>query len=447
MKYVIIGGVAAGMSAAMEIVRTDQAADITVLERGDVYSYGQCGLPYVINGLVPSAADVIARSVSTFRDEYGIQAEVHIDVIAIDIDKQQVTAKRVLSDELVIFDYDRLLVATGADPIIPDWSGVHLEGIHVLKTIPDTTGIMADLAETIRHVTIIGGGYIGLEAADSFRSKGLSVTIVQRGKQLAKIFDAEMAEWITAEANKNGIEVRLDEEVVRFTGTQRVKEVVTNKDTIATDLVLISAGIKPNTDFLKDTSIQRTKAGAIIVDASMQTSSQYIYAAGDCATHYHLIKQTNDYVPLGTTANKQGRIAGANMAGNRLTFKGITGTSIIKFFDLTLSRTGISEKEAKQLNIPYQAETKTANNQAGYYPGGEEMHIKLLYHRYTNHLLGVQIIGKKGVDKRIDVFATALYNQMTIDQLQDLDLAYAPPYNSVWDPLQKISRRWNRDKT
>ncbi|WP_066194211.1 CoA-disulfide reductase [Gracilibacillus timonensis] len=447
MKYVIIGGVAAGMSAAMEIMRTDEQAEITVLERGAVYSYGQCGLPYVINGLVPSADDVIARSVQSFREDHGIQAEINIEVTELDAQERKVYAKRIQTKEVVSFTYDRLLIATGADPIQPNWPRINLEGIHVLKTIPDTKAIVTDMMENVEHVTIIGGGYIGLEATESFRSLGLSVTLIQRGDQLAKIFDLDMARQIHEEASKHGVDVKLGEEVTHFEGDKRVKRVITTNGAVDTDLVLISAGIHPNTDFLKGSGLHMTDEGAIIVSPAMQTSLPDVYAAGDCATHYHIVKQLNDYIPLGTTANKQGRIAGANMAGRYLTFKGITGTSIIQFFDLTLGRTGITEKEAKRLNIPYQAETKTANNQAGYYPGGEDLHIKLLYHPYTNHVLGGQIIGKKGVDKRIDVLATALYNQMTIDQLQDLDLAYAPPYNGVWDPIQKIARRWNRDKT
>ncbi|MGP4041806.1 CoA-disulfide reductase [Gracilibacillus sp. D59] len=441
MKYVIIGGVAAGMSAAMEISRTDGSAKITVLERGEDYSYGQCGLPYVINGQVPSTEDVIARTVQTFRERYGIDARVHTKVTKIDIENQQVIGIHLDSKQDFTLKYDRLLIATGSDPILPEWPGINLEGIHTLKTLKDTNGLVDDITEEVKHVTIVGAGYIGLEMAEIFRSIGKKVTLIQRGDQLAKIFDQDMSKLIEEKAVYNQVDVKLEEEVTGFSGEKRVKSVITNKGTYATDLVLVSAGVNPNTEFLKDTGIQMNREGAILVNAYMETSISNVYAAGDCATHYHIIKQLDDYIPLGTTSNKQGRIAGANMAGNPITFKGIVGTSIIKFFDLALGRTGITETEAKRLNIHYKIETREDTDHAGYYPGVETLHTKLIFHQKTGQLLGGQIIGKKGVDKRIDVLATALYNRMTIQQLQDLDLAYAPPYNSVWDPLQKISRK------
>ncbi|SFL80395.1 NADPH-dependent 2,4-dienoyl-CoA reductase, sulfur reductase [Gracilibacillus orientalis] len=441
MKYIVIGGVAAGMSAAMEINRTDELAEITVLERGENYSYGQCGLPYVINGMVPSTDAVIAKTVETFREKYDIDARVHTKVTKVDIRNQQVSGINLDSNQSFTLKYDRLLIATGSDPILPKWSGIDLEGIHTLKTLEDTDGIMADITEEVKHVTIVGAGYIGLEMAESFRSIGKKVTLIQRGDQLAKVFDQDMSKLIENEAVYNQVDVKLEEEVTGFSGEKRVNAVITDKGTCPTDLVLVSAGVRPNTKFLKDTAIQMNREGAIHVNAYMETSIPNVYAAGDCATHYHIIKQLDDYIPLGTTSNKQGRIAGANMARNPITFKGIVGTSIIKFFDLDLGRTGITETEAKRLNISYKVETRKDTDHAGYYPGVETLHTKLIYHSKTGQLLGGQIIGKKGVDKRIDVLATALYNQMTIQQLQDLDLAYAPPYNSVWDPIQKISRK------
>ncbi|MFD1349668.1 CoA-disulfide reductase [Oceanobacillus caeni] len=441
MHYVIIGGVAAGMSAAMEIVRTDESAEITVLERGTDYSYGQCGLPYVVNGVVPSLDDVVARSVKTFREKYHMDARVNTEVTNIDVQDQKVKGIDTETKETIEVPYDRLLIASGSDPIVPDWEGVQLKGIHTLKTLRDTEGMMNDLTDNVNHVTIVGGGYVGLEMAESFKTLGKNVTLIQRGQQVAKIFDEDMAELIHEEAKKNDIELILGESVEAFLGKDRVEAVKTDKRSHDTDFVLLAIGVQPNTSILKDTGIHMNEQGAIHVNAYMKTSIKNIYSAGDCATQYHLVKQLDDHIPLGTTANKQGRIAGANMAGNPLSFKGIVGTSIVKFFDLTLGRTGLSEREAKQLNLPYSIQTTKANSYAGYYPGGETLYIKLLYHTKTNELLGGQIIGKKGVDKRIDVLATALYNKMTIHQLLDLDLAYAPPYNGVWDPTQQMARK------
>lgn len=441
LRYVIIGGVAAGMSAAMEIIRTDDSAQVTVLERGDDYSYGQCGLPYVISGVVPSVEAVVARTAEAFREKYKIDARVNTEVTNIDAEQQIVYGTDAKANKDFQLNYDRLLIASGSDPLVPEWKGMELEGIHTLKTITDTEAILKDLDENIKHVTIVGGGYIGLEVAESFRSLGKEVTLIQRGKQIASIFDQDMAELIQEEARENGIQLVLGESVEAFAGDERVETVITDKQAHHTDLVLLGMGVRPNTGFLKNTNLQMTRQGAIHVNAYMETNLEHIYAAGDCATQYHIVKRLDDHIPLGTTSNKQGRIAGANMAGNPLPFKGIVGTSIIKFFGLTLGRTGITEKEASRLRIPYEVLTRKANSHAGYYPGGEILHLKLLYHGKTNELLGGQIIGKEGVDKRIDVLATALYNQMTIQQLADLDLSYAPPYNGVWDPLQQMARK------
>ncbi len=441
MKYVIIGGVAAGMSAAMEIYRTDDSAEITVLERGEDYSYGQCGLPYVVNGVIPSIDDVISRTAEEFREKYQIDAKTNTTVTGVDSDKQIITAINTKTNQTFKVEYDRLLIATGSDPVKPDWDGIDLAGIHSLKTMTDTNALMADLTTDVKQVTIIGGGYIGLEMAEAFQTRGLDVRLIQREDQLAEIFDPDMAEHIQTEAEKQGIDVVLSETVESFSGSGRVNRVVTDKNEYETDLVLLAIGVKPNTGFLKDLGLHMLGNGAIIVNPYMETSIANIYAAGDCASHYHRIKRVDDYVPLGTTSNKQGRIAGANMAGNRVAFNGVVGTSIVKFFDLTLGRVGLSEKEARALNLPYHVLVSEARSHAGYYPDHETLQLKMVYHTKTNVVLGGQVIGKKGVDKRIDVLATALYGNLTLTQLLDLDLSYAPPYNGVWDPLQQLARK------
>lgn len=443
MQYVIIGGDAAGMSAAMEIIRNDQTAQITTLEKGEIYSYGQCGLPYVVGRHVSSSTDVIARSVEIFRSKYGIDAKTGYEVTNIDVSNKTVSGNILIGGGPFELQYDRLLIATGASPVIPDWDGSMLTGIHTIKTIPNTEAIIADL-ENAHQVTIIGGGYIGLEMAENFAILGKKVRIIQRGDQLAGIFDKDMATLIYKEAANHHVEVILNEEVKSFAGGKRVEKVITNKGSYQTDLVLIAIGVKPTTEFLKDTGISTLPNGAIVVNAHLETNVENVYAAGDCATHFHRIKQKDDYIPLGTTANKQGRLAGFNMMGNRKEFKGIVGTSVMKFFDLTLGKTGLSEKELNQLGIQYETHMQQATDIAGYFPNKETMHIKLLYRKGDQLLLGGQIIGGNGVDKRIDVLATALYHKMTVTDLLDLDLAYAPPYNGVWDPLQQLAKRMER---
>ncbi|WP_281659392.1 FAD-dependent oxidoreductase [Halobacillus sp. Cin3] len=441
MDYVIIGGDAAGMSAAMQIVRNTEGGTITVLEKGEITSYGQCGLPYVLKGVVDSTEDLIARKPETFREKYGIDVRIRHEVEQVDCDRKKIYARNLDGDEQVEITYDKLLIASGASPIVPPWKGRHLDGIYTLKTIPDIEEIIAGTTEDTEHVTIIGGGYIGLEMAESYRALGKQVRIIDRGAQLAKIFDEDMGELVHEEARTNGLELHLNESVEGFRGDGQVETVVTDKGTYATDLVLVAAGVTPNTSFLEGTGIYKGIKDAVAVNAFMETSILDIYAAGDCAVQYHRVKEKMDYIPLGTHANKQGQIAGLNMAGVRTPFRGITGTSILKFFDLTLGRTGLSVREAEQEKFPVKTMTVQSTHEAGYYSKDNPMTVKVIYDAETRQLLGGQIIGKDGVDKRIDVLATALFHKMKVDDLQDLDLSYAPPYNSVWDPIQQAARK------
>lgn len=441
MKILIIGGDAAGMSAAMQMVRNSSGHEITVLEKGGVYSYGQCGLPYVISGKIESTDELIARTPSTFKEKYGIDARVFHEVQKVDTENKMISGINHSNGETFSLPYDRLLIATGVSSVVPEWEGVTLPGIFSLKTIPDAKAIMDYLERDIHNVTVIGGGYIGLEMAESFAELGKKVTIIERNEQLAKIFDTDMAELIHEEAVKQNIVLKMGESVEAFGGSDNVESVKTDKGEYETDLVLVAVGVKPNTSFLEGTGIKTIGNGAIHVNAYMQTSIEDIYAAGDCATQYHRVKEKDDHVPLGTHANKQGQIAGLNMVDVHKTFKGIVGTSIIKFFNLTLGRTGLSEKEAEMLNIPCGSVTITASDIAGYYPDDKKMKLKLVYHKETHKVLGGQIIGENGVDKRIDVLATAIFHSMTTEELLDLDLAYAPPYNGVWDPVQQAARR------
>lgn len=444
MNFIIIGGDAAGMSAAMQIVRNSSGHSITVLEKGGIYSYGQCGLPYVIGGKIGSTDNVIARTQKEFQEKYGMDARVFQEVKSINAEHKVVTGINHSTGETFDLAYDRLLIATGASPVMPNLEGSSLHGIFTLKTIPDTEEILDYIHRGFRDVqdvTIIGGGYIGIEMAESFAEIGKTVTIIERNEQLAGIFDRELSELIQDEAKKQHIRLRLGESVEGFIGSTSVEYVKTDKGEIKTDLVLVAVGVKPNTAFTQGAGIVTGVKGAIQVNSYMQTNVEDIFAAGDCATQYHRIKERDDYIPLGTHANKQGQIAGLNMVNLHKTFKGVVGTSIIKFFDLTLGRTGLSEKEAKGLNIPVASVTIQARDIAGYYPNAKKMTVKLVYHKVTHKLLGGQIIGESGVDKRIDVLSTSLFHNMTIEELLDLDLAYAPPYNGVWDPIQQAARK------
>ncbi|CCQ96303.1 Coenzyme A disulfide reductase [[Clostridium] ultunense Esp] len=440
-RFIIIGGDAAGMSAATQIRRLKPDAEILAFEKGSTLSYAQCGLPYYIAGVVPEAKDLVARTPEQFREKYGIQVFIRHEVIKIDADERRVTVRALDEGSEEKFSYDTLLIATGGHAIFPNWEGRELNGVFPLKDIEDSYRIKKWLqAEMVEKVVIIGGGYIGLEMAEAFHLLKKEVTVLDLAPQLAGTFDPEMALLAKEELERNGIKVALEEEVTSFRGERgRVIGVETKRGFYPADLVLVAIGILPNSELAKEAGIELGIKGAIRVNERMETSMPGIYAAGDCATQYHRIKEQEDYIPLGTTANKQGRVAGTNMGGGEARFAGVVGSAIMKVLDMAMGRTGLSEKEAKGLGIPYEIVSIRSRDHAHYYPHAERLHLKLLYHRENRKLLGAQVVGRHGVDKRIDVLATALYHGMTIDQLQELDLSYAPPFNSVWDPVQQAS--------
>ncbi|MBM7645379.1 NADPH-dependent 2,4-dienoyl-CoA reductase/sulfur reductase-like enzyme [Scopulibacillus daqui] len=442
MQYVIIGGDAAGMSAAMQIIRHDQHAKVITLEKGNIYSYSQCGLPYLIGQDITSSSKLIARSIDTFRNKYGIDARCGYEVTEIDAEAKQVKGKTVEHHKPFSISYDKLLIATGADPVFPDWSGKHFKGIYTLKTISDAEKMIKGLSRDVQHAVIIGGGYIGLEVAEAFYKRKLKVTMIDRGSRLIKVFDSDMSELIHEEAANKGIKIILNEEVQEFKGDEFVQAVETDKGSYKADIAVAAAGIAPNTSFLEHTPVELGIKNAIKVNEYMETSAENIYAAGDCALQYHRLKKAYDYIPLGTNANKMGRIAGMNMIGERRPFAGITGTSIIKFIDLELGRSGLTEEDAAKLGYDFEAVKIKSTDIAGYFPGKTPLWVKLIAEKGTKKLLGGQVIGRNGAAKRTDVIAAALYSGLTITDLENLDLSYAPPFNSVWDPIQQAARRF-----
>ena len=440
MKIVIIGGDAAGMSAAMEITREMNDAQIVILEKGTIYSYGQCGLPYVIDGRVTSTDDLIARPVESFQQKYGMDTRVLHEVTAIDTAQQTVSGINHATGEPFEESYDRLLIATGASPTKLDVEGNHLAGIHAVKTIPQMEALMHDL-QHVKRAVVIGGGYIGLEVAEALALRGIGVTIVQRSKQLMPALHATFAQQLVVEANKHQVNVQLEETLEAFEGAERVTAVRTNKGRYEADVVIVAAGVRPNTAFLPE-SFEKLGNGALIVNAYQQTSVKNVYAAGDCASHFHRLTLKPDYLALGTTANKQGRVAGRVIAGMEAQFNGIVGTSILKFFELQIGMTGLTLTQAKAHSFDAIEYDWEANAVASYYEIPPKLQLKMVVEQQTNRLLGLQMIGTTGVDKRIDVFATALHHQMTLPELIDLDLSYAPPFNGVWDALLQVAKRF-----
>lgn len=442
MNVVIIGGDAAGMSAAMQLSRKRKDASITVLEKGAVYSYAQCGLPYFIGGEVEKSDELIARPVSFFREKAGIDARIFHEVTSVDASGKQVHGTNHEDGEPFTVDYDMLLVASGAGSIFPPFEGKDLDGIHLLKTIPDAEKIVDDMKEDVLTVTVIGGGYIGLEVAENLAKDGRKVRIIDLMERVGNVYDPEFSERIQEEAERHNIELVLGETVQSFTGENgRVSGVVTDQGNYPSDMVIVAIGVKPNTGFLEGTGINLHPSGAVLVNPYMETNIPGIYAAGDCATQFHRVKQKDDFVPLGTHANKQGRIAGINMAGETKAFQGIVGSSVMQFFDLAIGKTGLSEQEAKDEGFDYSVIGFDSGAIAHYMPKSTPLYIRMMKDNKTGKLIGMQAIGKTGVDKRIDVAATAIYHGMTTEDMENLDISYAPPFNTAWDPVQQGARR------
>ncbi|TCP59549.1 NADPH-dependent 2,4-dienoyl-CoA reductase/sulfur reductase-like enzyme [Tumebacillus sp. BK434] len=442
-RFVVIGGDAAGMSAAMQIRRAQPKAGITIFEKGTTYSYAQCGLPYYIGGSISSAQQLIARTREAFQETYNMNATILHEAVAIDPKRQRVTVRDLETGMEAEHPYDKLLIATGGRAVLPDWEGAALDGVFSLKTLADAERIIAYAKQShVKQAVVIGGGYIGLEMAEAFHALGKSVRVINRGDQVAGPWDTELAELLRAELERHGVAVNLGEEITGLSGTGgRVTEVQTQSGSYPADLVLVAVGIVPNSELAKEAGLTLSVRDAIQVNPKLETSHANIWAAGDVATQFHRVKNRDDYIPLGTHANKMGRIAGKQMAGGTEEYRGVLGTSILKVFDLTASRTGLSEAEAVAEQIPHKTVTLKTLQHAGYYPDAMPLHIRLVVRAEDGRLLGGQAVGRQGADKRIDVIATALWNGMTAEQLLDLDLAYAPPHNGVWDPVQQAARR------
>lgn len=442
--YVIIGGDAAGMSAASKIKREQPDAEVIVFERGPYISYSACGMPYWIAGVIESDRNLIVLTPERARERRGIDVRIGHNVTAIDPHAQTVTINRQETGETFTQPYAKLLIATGASAQRPPIPGLGLPGVFTLRAIPDAQRIERYLEETHpQRAVIIGGGYIGLEMAEALHERGLQVTVVEMSPQLMPNFDAEMVEEVTAHLADHAVQIYTNERVEAIAQqAEHLTIQLASGTTLAADLVLVSTGVRPNSELAKAAGLKLGKSGAIWVDAQMRTSDPHIYAAGDCVEHYHLVLGENAWIPLATSANKGGRIAGDNMSGQQSSFPGIVGTAVVKIFDYTMAVTGVTEQQAHKsgkwdgMDAGVASTVITAWEKAGYWPGAEKIKVKLVYQKSDGRILGGQIVGKAGVNKRIDIIATALSARMTVETLGMLDLSYAPPYSPTYDPVQ-----------
>lgn len=439
MKVVIVGGVAGGATAAARIRRLDEQARILLFERSGFISYANCGLPYYIGGIIEDGEDLTLQTPQSFAARFRVDVRVRHEVIAIHPDRKTTSVKNLETGEVFEESYDKLLLSPGARPVQPDLPGIGSEKVFTLRTVEDTFRIKDYVsAHRPQSAVIAGGGFIGLEMAENLRRLGMDVTIVQSQKQLMTPYDADMAALIHAVVRKHGVSLVLGHRVQGFReDSGKIEVLLQGADPIAADIVILSIGVTPDTALARDAGLKLGIKGSIVVNDRMETTAPDIYAVGDAVQIKHFVTGEETLISLAGPANKQGRIAADNICGGYSRYQGGQGSSVIQIFDMTAAATGVNERTAKAAGFSVDKVILSPMSHAGYYPGGKTMTIKVIFEKGTDRLLGAQIVGFDGVDKRIDVIATAIRAGMKASQLQELDLAYAPPYSSAKDPLNQ----------
>ncbi len=438
-RLLIIGGVAAGMSAASRAKRRNSDLDVIVLEKTQYISYGSCGLPYYISDMIHDHNKLVIIPPKVAREKRGINVRLLHEATEIRTDEKKVRALNHETGEETTFHYDKLVIATGAGAARPPIQGIDLKHVFVLRTLTDGVALKSFIdSGKPKKAVIIGAGYIGLEMAEAFSTRGLHVTILEKLPNILGTMDEEINTIVESELERKHVALHKNAGVVAFEGNSagEVQSVVLEDGRrFEADLVLVATGVKPHVQFAEAAGIKLGPTGAIAVNEKQETNVPDVYAAGDCAEALHLVTGKPAYIPLGTTANKQGRVAGENAAGGFGIFKGIVGTAVFKCFDLEVARTGLTSVEAEREGFAAVASTITDKCCAGYYPGASPITIKFMMNKENGQLLGAQMVGNHGVSKRIDVLATALFKKMTVEEISQLDLSYAPPFAPVWDPI------------
>ena len=437
MKVVIVGGVAGGATAAARIRRLNEQAEIVVFERSGYISYANCGLPYYIGGVITDPEELTLQTPESFFSRFRVDMKVRHEVTAIHPDRKTVSVINLETGETFEESYDKLLLSPGAKPTQPRLPGVGLSKLFTLRTVEDTFRIKEYIQKNKPGSAVLaGGGFISLELAENLRELGMAVTIVQRPKQLMNPFDPDMAAFIHAEVRKHGVELALGHTVEGFEEKDGGVDVLLKDEVpLHADMVVLAIGVSPDTGLAKDAGLELGIKGSIVVNDRMETSVPDIYAVGDAVQVKHFVTGQDALISLAGPANKQGRIAADNICGGDSRFKGSQGSSVVKVFDMTAATTGVNETNAKKAGLDVDTVILSPMSHAGYYPGGKVMTVKVVFEKETYRLLGAQIVGYEGVDKRIDVIATAIHAGMKATELKDLDLAYAPPYSSAKDPV------------
>jgi len=435
-RMVVVGGDAAGMSAATQARKRRKPAELEIVafERGRHVSYSACGLPYYAGDIVKDWRDLVARTPEEFASQdIGVRTGHEVD--AVDLEARRVRVRDLDAGRVVEEPWDVLVVATGSEPMRPPIDGIDLPGVHGLSVLQDGIKLRRAVDAGPERAVIVGGGYIGLEAAEALVERGIPTALVEAGPQVMGRIDPDMGELVSQAVRDIGVELHLEEEVEAIEGGDRVRAVRTAARTLDADLVVLGLGTRPAVGLAESSGIELGQSGAIAVNPRMQTRHDGVWAAGDCAEARHLVSGQPVSYHLGTIANKQGRVCGINIGGGYATFPGVLGTAVTKVCGVEVARTGLSEAELEPLGLRWEQAVVESTTRAGYFPGAEQMKVKVLAERRSGRLLGAQIVGREGSAKRIDVFATALWNQMTVAEMVNMDLSYAPPFSPVWDPV------------
>jgi NADPH-dependent 2,4-dienoyl-CoA reductase/sulfur reductase-like enzyme/peroxiredoxin family protein/rhodanese-related sulfurtransferase/TusA-related sulfurtransferase len=437
MKVLIIGGVAAGMSAAARLRRLDESAQIVVFERSPYVSFANCGLPYYVGGSIKDRQQLLLQTPASLKASLNLDVRTGHEVLAIDRASKHIDVRDVATGRTYRESYDKLVLCPGAQPLRPPLPGIDLPSVMVMRNVPDTDAIKARVDAGAKRAVVIGGGYIGLEMAECLRARGVAVELVEMMPQLLPPLDPEMTWPLEEHVRLHGVTLHLGTAAaaLRDIGDGRVRVELQNGTSLDADFVMLSAGVKPDTTLAKAAGLELGPRGGIKVDEYLRTSDPDIYAAGDAIETPHRLFGGTWLIPLAGPANRQGRTVADNIAGRPTKWAGALGTSIVKVFDMAAGATGANEKTLQREKIPYKKVYLHPGHHAGYYPGAAPLHLKVLFAPDTGKLLGAQVTGYKGVDKRLDVIATAMYAGLTIRDLQDLELAYAPPYGSAKDPI------------
>ncbi|AWE52984.1 MULTISPECIES: FAD-dependent oxidoreductase [Streptomyces] len=445
-RLVVIGGDAAGMSAASQARRLRDAGELEIVafERGHFTSYSACGIPYWVGGDVAGPERLIARTAEEHRAR-DIDLRLRTEVTEIDVAGRRVRARDLDSGDESWTSYDKLVIATGARPIRPDMPGVDAPGVHGVQTLDDGQALLDTLARTkARRAVVVGAGYIGVEMAEALINRGYEVTVVNRGSEPMSTLDPDMGRLVHEAMEGLGITMVDDAEVTKIlTGDDgHVRAVATEDAEYPADVVVLGIGVRPETTLARAAGLPLGEHGGLLTDRAMRVRGHTdVYAGGDCVEVLDLVSGQERHVPLGTHANKHGQVIGANVGGGYATFPGVVGTAVSKVCDLEIARTGLREKDARRAGLRYVTATIESTSRAGYYPGASPMTVKMLAELRTGRLLGVQIVGREGAGKRVDIAAVALTAGMTVEQMTSLDLGYAPPFSPVWDPVLVAARK------